>query len=192
MKNIIKEFILSELKTFNLSKVDKLSDQYILNEVGDLKNINPYSYNLTSMGGEFKFEYNEGEYKVNVKIEKIADDYKPLFKLPPASNIESDNYYNIEYKVEGDDIQFVKTNYSILIKIMKTVSEIINKIIPKLGDKPILFVMASNTKHNEDDDIRKLKLYTSVIINNLPPNWIRRTGVVDKYGYNFIFFYQPQ
>lgn len=184
------KIILEDIKSFRLSKLDKLSDAITLNEVGDLQNINPYSYKLNSMGGEFSFEHNDEVLNGSVKIEKIPDDYKPLFKLPPTSNIESDNYYNVDYNIEGDDIQFKKTNYSVLVKVMKTVSEIINKTIPKLGEKPILFVMASNTKHSDDDDIRKLKLYTSVIDKNLPSDWVRRVGVVEKYGYTFMFFYQ--
>lgn len=184
----MKELILKELKSFTLTKNGLLEGYSIINEVGDLKNINPYSYELNSMGGEFEFNHNNKTHIVKVVLFKVSEEYKLMLKFAPASNIEGDNIYNIQYDIDDNDIQLIKSNYKLLIKILKTVSEIVNKTIPKLGEKPILLLMTRDNENN--DDIRKLNLYNTIISKNIPNGFKQTTGSVKEYGYNFSVIYK--
>jgi hypothetical protein len=184
----MRELILENLKSFTLTKNGLFEGISIINEIGDLKNIETYPHELTNDGGEFTFEYNNKIHSVKVVLFKLPEEYKSMLEFAPASKIKGDNIYNIQYDVDDNDIQLIKSNYGLLIKILKTVSEIINKTIPKLGNNPILLLMTRDDENN--DDVRKLNLYNTIISKNIPSGFKQTTGTVKKYGYNFSVIYK--
>lgn len=157
----------------------------IISEVGDLNKINPYSYNLTSMGGQFEFNYNNKDFLVEVNIKKVPLDMIHRFQFPPVVNSDEKTLYNVEYTVNGHDLQFEKTDYSTLIKILKTISEIVHKQIAKL-ENPLLTFFSVDRKGSATEDKQKNNLYRITLGKNLPSGWRLGVGLIDGY-LNFIF-----
>lgn len=131
----------------------------IIKEIGDLENIHPYPYKGNS------FVTDEG-WKVKV-----------YFDLPLTSNLDAYNIptnplrkeaTEIAYDVEGVESQFKKTTYQELIKIIKTISEIVLKFIKSHPEKKAFVFFGASKKGNAfETDAQKNKLYKAVIINQI-------------------------
>jgi hypothetical protein len=58
----------------------------IVNEVGDLKNISGFEYELTTNGGVFYFEFEHTKIKCNVDFTQAPADIYSSFNFPPIVN----------------------------------------------------------------------------------------------------------
>lgn len=141
----------------------------VVNEVGDLKNITPYDYELTNNGGKFTFVEDGEVLNVEVKIEDITNQ-KEHFMIPPVLNPKNKNLYNVSYTVNGNDRQFIKSNPHILIKILKTVTEIIKNIISKY-ENPIFVILAQNKIEGIKTDLQKFNYYKLILMQNIPTGY---------------------
>jgi hypothetical protein len=141
-----------------------------LNEIGDLNNIEPFPYILTSYGGTFDIEIpNYGVIDVRVVTEDVSN-FKQDFHFPPIINPEGKELINIAYSIDGTDSQFAKTNISLLMRILKTISEMINEILVKYED-PLFIIMASDKFGGVKSDPQKFKFYKLILRQNMPSGW---------------------
>lgn len=143
-------------------------------EVGDLQNISSYSEVKTISDSEYQF-YSEDGSTVNVNFEKITPAYTQLIKSPPIidkKNIKE--YYNLGYSVDNQDTQAKKSTIKELLRIMKTISEIVNEWLVKNRNCAIL-ILETNKKHpNKVGFGQKSLLYQAVISKNLPGGYLGR------------------
>jgi hypothetical protein len=156
----------------------------IINEVGDFSNIEPYEYNLTDIGGDFTIE---NKYKAKVVIMEWGDNTE--FKFPPiVENPSSRPIYNIGYEIEGSAEQFLRSNYKILIKILKTVSLIVEEHIKQLDSKnPIFTIFSTGKKGVGYEDPQKMILYKEILSKNLPSDY--RIGMGEQISLKSKFIY---
>lgn len=99
----------------------------LITEIGDMSKIDSYPFTVMGLTTEFISEVG------NIKVEftRLVD-FKSSIQYPPIMDLGVKIVgYNIQYTVEGTDMQFQKTNYSVLIKILKTVTDIILETILK-------------------------------------------------------------
>lgn len=152
----------------------------VIKEVGDLINIQPYPYkfNMRITGDILEyigmFTTTDG-YRVAMLLEDISE-FRNDVNIPPSFDTPDSKIYQIGYRVEGVDTQYAKTDYSELIKILKTVLDFSKKLIPNIireyGDDT-LFVIGSQAKDTTDfkSDPQKDKLYISILSKNLPSDY---------------------
>jgi hypothetical protein len=139
--------------------VTKLILLEIIKEAGDLKNISTYPYNNN------QFITSEG-FNVKVELNLIPIEEYTLLNI---SN-KRDKVRNVSYSVEDNQSQHKKTTYKELIKILKTVSEIVKEELEKNKDIEGLVIFAAHknpkfvTTHT---DPQKSKLYTSILTNQI-------------------------
>jgi len=148
----------------------KLSKIYrLLHEVGDLSKIDSYPFNVMALTTEFQTELD------TVKVEFHPIDFKNSIEYPPALILQ-DNIkgYNIQYSVSNIDTQYRKSDYTYLIKILKTVTDIIIETITKndqkSGDKlQNIYCIGSISKiGNITQDRQKDMIYKMIAKNHLP------------------------
>ena len=161
----------------------KILLEQVINEVGEIENIEPYSFNKE--GNEFKFNTYDG-LNVEVRFEKYnKDDAKFL-------GIE-ENSYNLIYNVEGDQTQHVKRDYSYLIKIITTIFNISVdwiKTHPSIKNITIFAGNKNKDKLLSVTDKQKENLYLVVFIKNrnkLNEDWWYKDLNLDKYYKGILF-----
>lgn len=157
----------------------------ILHEVGDLKNINTLPYELNDNGGTFYFEYEHQKCKCNVMFTTVPKDINRSFVLPPIINSLHKQIIAMGYSVEGTDEQYLKTNYRLLLTILKTVVNIINESISKYPQDSIFVAMATSKLGAGFNDPQKIKLYRLIAQQNLPTGY--RMGEGTFLGNNLVF-----
>lgn len=171
------------MKFKNISLITLLKE--VINEVGDLENIHPYDYNLNNDGGEFDIILHDIKTKVKVNITKSPDKLKPEFNFPPIISSNDKEVYNVGFTVGNEDTQYSKEDYSILVKTIKTVVEIVKNSLNKYP-KNIIFVFFAASKIGKGhQDPQKLKFYKIILQQNLPNGW--RIGTSEFIGNEFIF-----
>ena len=144
----------------------------VLNEVGDLKNIQSYPYSLTNNGGEFEIEFDGISTKTTVGFDKWPDTMKKYFSFPPIVDIENKTIINIGFTIGGSDSQFQITNISLLLKVIKTVGDIIIDSIHKFDKlNPVFALFASDKKGVGFNDSQKMGFYKLVLSQNIPTGW---------------------
>lgn len=167
----------------NISLFQLLTE--IISEVGEFNNIEPYKYITNERGGEFKTD--EGN-RVTVSVTEWPLQLYKNFEFPPIVDTTSKPMYNIGYSVEGEGDQFIKTNYKTLIKILKTVSLIIEYHLKQLDYKnPIFTVFATGKKGKGHEDPQKTMLYKEILSKNLPSNYRIGMGKYLTLNSKFIF-----
>lgn len=135
----------------------KLELNEMINEVGDLENIEPYPF----QNNEFKTE--EG-WKVKVKLEPVEEKYCKLLGLPYTEK----QVLNVGYSVEGKQDQHKKSTFHSLIRILKTISVILIEYIENNSKiKALLFIAANKDPNNLSTDSQKEKLYKAIILDQL-------------------------
>jgi len=157
----------------------------IINEVGDLKNIPTFPYDLNDNGGVFYFEYGDKKCKCVVEFTKIPIDINKSFLLPPVINHLGKQIILMGYSVEGTDEQYLKADYSLLLRILKTVVTVINDYIKNYPQDSIFVVMATSKLGRGFSDPQKMKLYKLIAQQNLPPEY--RMGEGSFLGNNLMF-----
>jgi hypothetical protein len=157
----------------------KLILENIIKEVGDLNNIQPYKY----QNNEFVTE--EG-WKVTVSIDDIDDAYYEYINLP----FKQKYIKVISYKVEGEQSQYKKTTYTKLIKILKTVTDIIIEYINNNSNIKALLIFAANKNPDKllsSTDPQKSEMYKAIIlkqISQLNQKWtLKDIDIVNYKGF---------
>jgi len=197
MSNIKKQLTLQQLLT------------EVLNEVGDLKSIEPYQYTYSSdYGGGREIYYgnfttSDGD-EVLMTVEEVTDNVnvydrekKYLDKIPPVfkqgKELQGKDllFYEIVYSVEETTSQYRKTNVRELFRILKTVLEFTTQVIPKIvkeHGRQVIFTINSQAKHTEnfEPSPQKDALYRSIILQNLPKDF--RNAEVTLFGKPNIIF----
>lgn len=138
----------------------KILLEQVLNEVGDLDKITPYNF-IKSSSNKYKFSTDDG-LKISVVLDKWNDYLKDKFNL-------SEETYNVSYSVGGDESQFKKESYSYLIKILKTIFDIIVKHLNDNKEITGITLFAGNKDKNlflSHSDTQKEKLYKIIFLNN--------------------------
>ena len=145
----------------------------LLTEVGDLSNIDPYEYNIRGLSTEF----DTGIDKILVSFKKI-DNFNGEVIGPPILYKDKESLvgYNIEYSINGEDTQYRKSDYSYLIKILKTVTNIIIDTILKndLSNENIqnVYCIGSISKTGMiSNDKQKDMMYREIAKNQLPTSY---------------------
>lgn len=153
----------------NIKLLELLSK--IVNEVGDLKNIKSFKYDMTPTGGEFNVLLNNKETKVKLNITEVPVDLKQNFNLPPIVDPDNKTIYNIGFNIEGNDEQFSRENYHTLIQILKTVVDIIKNSLIKYPKNSIFIFFATSKIGKGFYDPQKIQLYKLIMQQNLPPGY---------------------
>lgn len=160
----------------NMLTLSKLLKE-IINEVGDLKNIKLFPYNLEK--GTFTVLYKEERYKGKVTFTFLNEKGLSIFELPPVVDLTKiKTGYNVGYSIEGVSSQYIKGDIRLLLTILKTVSIIVAEFIEKHPDSLYLFFGENKTGVGMDDP-QKLALYQQILGNNLPQNFrIGKTSIL--------------
>lgn len=146
----------------------EMRHQYVrmLQEVGDLENIESYSYENNS------FTTDEN-WKVKVDFDVVPFAEFEQLNLPTKRR----NTYNVSYDVNGDQSQYEKTTYRQLIRILKTVSDIVKDFIKANTEVEALTFLAANKDPQKlltHTDPQKSAIYKTIIvkaISKLGPSW---------------------
>lgn len=152
----------------------------VIKEVGDLVDIKPYPYkfNMRITGDMLEyigmFKTDDG-YRVAMFLEDLSE-FRDDMNIPPSFDTPNSRIYQIGYRVEGVDTQYAKTNYSELMKILKTVLDFSEKFIPNIireYGKDTIFIIGSQAKDTDDfkSDPQKDKVYNSILSKNLPSGY---------------------
>ena len=139
----------------------EMRDQYlrILKEIGDLENIEPYTYQNNS------FTTDEN-WKVKVDFDIVPFTSFEQLNLPTKRR----NTYNVSYDVNGDQSQYSKTSYKQLIKILKTVSDIVIDFVKGKDTVEALCFLAANKDPKKlitNTDPQKSAIYKTIIVKNI-------------------------
>jgi hypothetical protein len=166
----------------------------IINEVGDLKNIETYEYSISKTSEMFTGEFtailpSENKTEIKVFIVKMDPTNKVDIELPPIFEI---NYpkiksFSIAYTIKGEDAQYDKTDFKTYAKIMATVVKIVKDIISqneKIYYKPLYLFLSTSKMGEMGTQDTKLKYYQAILNNNLPSGY--RMGKGKFAGMNII------
>jgi len=167
----------------NIQQLQKLIREGVIKEIGDLNNIETYSYG--SSKEKAFFTTSTGDYiSVWIKPINMLDSQAVKIDLPDSFD-KTGTVYNISFTVNDREDQSKKTSYSELIKILATVFTAANDMAKTYYDDNSIFIMAAFSKLGAiKDDSQKLMLYKAILTNNITDKY-RMTNI--KYeGFNFI------
>jgi hypothetical protein len=170
-------------------KIDRLKALHIineeLNEVFDFNNISNYDFayydnDAQSVSNGIKLI---GDFKLDdgAKVEVYAQNANAeLINLPPVFNLNH-GAINLAYAVEGVTTQYKKTTLSELLRIIKTVSLIIQKYVTSHNENT-LYVLHSESKMGNDllSDAQKSEMYQMIISKHLPTGFRIGEGIYDN------------
>jgi hypothetical protein len=137
----------------------KLLYNKMIQEVGDLKKIQPYKYNKLS---DRRYSFEIGEDVVIIIFTKYDNEDLQGLKL------EGD-VWNLGYLYNGDDTQYKTESFSLLMKIMKTVFDVsVDFTNSKPEIKNITLFGTNKVKDLKQlkTDQQKSNLYINVFIQN--------------------------
>jgi hypothetical protein len=155
------------MKTITLLELKNQSDK-IIKEVGDLENVESYLYDKivsTKNVAINRFKTDE-DWTVNVQIVTLKQSDFDSLKLPS----KREDTFNIGYKVEGNESQYAKTTYSKLIRILKTITDIVLDFVESHPNADTLLFLAANKdpeKLLSHTDNQKSALYKTIVIKRL-------------------------
>lgn len=176
--------------SLKLSLISLISE--MVNEVGDLKNIETYSYKnyVTGDGHAAQFTAaisNNTEVEVEALSQELGDKHIQQLKLPLVFEKENPTetipVFNFAFTVGEDDAQFAKTDFRTFVRIVATVVKFLKQIIVENEQryyKPLYVIIStSKTGYTGEKDI-KLDYYRAVLNNNLPPGYRMGRGKYDS------------
>ena len=137
----------------------------VINEVGDLKNMPPYTYKINNETGIFYID-DDVEIKVQFQLLSLKDKYD--FDISPVFDVFKNKLYNIVFYANEKSDQYMKSDLKTLIKILKTTLDIILEIIPSYPKNTIFLISGEHKKGRLELDKQKMDLYKSIIKYNLP------------------------
>lgn len=161
----------------------------VLNEVGDLKNIEPVPY--TDIGNDryyFKYEgmdvdvmfeyYPLNEVKDTILPNMTSDIFN---KARGNKNVLDLDCYNLTFTVNNEDAQATKVPLSVLYTILSTVVKIAKEFVEK--EQPFLITIFSASKFGSiATDKQKAMLYKEISKQNLPSDYYLRDIKLDVVG----------
>jgi len=167
----------------------KILLEKVIKEVGDLDKIEPYKWYKISKR-IYRFDDKDND-EIIVKFNLF--DKEDISALNFSSNIENlDKVYNVSYSVKGSESQYKKDDYFFLLKIIKTVYNIVKDFIINESPSGLMFFAGNK---NEDfilskTDPQKGMLYKSVLLKNLKnfPGWSFADSNLDDDFKGFIFY----
>jgi hypothetical protein len=131
----------------------------MLKEVGDLENVEAYPYENNS----FTTEEN---WKVKVDFDVVPFAEFEQLNLPTKRR----NTYNVSYDVNGEQSQYKKTTYKQLIRILKTVSNIVVDFVRGKDTVEALGFLAANKDPQKlitHTDSQKSAIYKAIIVKSI-------------------------
>ena len=138
----------------------------VINEVGDLQNIQPLQYDLEKQ--TFTVPYKGKECRGKVTFTFLNEKGLSIFELPPVVDLSKiKTGYNIGYSIEGVGSQFIIGDAKLLLTVLKTVSIIVADFVKKHPDSLYLVFGESKTGIGMEDK-QKLTLYRQILGKNLP------------------------
>lgn len=150
--------------------------EQVIKEVGDLDNIKSFPYKKISVT-EYQF-FDEHENPVDVDFQKYDNwTIDHVNKVDFKSNILKHNVtYNVLYTLKGSQSQLYKSDYKTLVRILKTVLEIIKDFISQNNEVEMLTFYAGNKDQNKllsVTDPQKTNLYKAILLKNISqyPGW---------------------
>lgn len=168
----------------------KLLLEQIIKEVGEIDKIEPYSWEKIS-NIKYKFFDKDGDL-INVIFNKYSKDDIEYILNKSKALPNSNEYYNVSYNIEEKETQYKKDNYLSLLKIIKTVYDIIKDFI---NNKDISGLTFFARNKNEDfflskTDPQKEMLYKAVLLKNIQnfPGWSFVDSNLDDDFKGFIFY----
>ena len=154
----------------NAVKLISLLNENLL-EIGDLKNIVEYPY---TNNGKLKYRFDiEGGDKVDVTFTLLTPLEVLRVDTPPIIDKSKIEYYfSLGYSIGGISTQAKKSNIREILKIMKTITKIIEKFKTHFPKSAIMIF-----EENKQEELGLVKgqksiLYKSVISQNLPKGYI--------------------
>ncbi len=167
----------------------KILLEQVLNEVGDLENIKPYKWDKISKNEYYFLDKDNDEIYVNfnlydeedIKFIKLSHHIKDTTKI-----------YNVSYSLQGKQSQYKKEDYTSLLKIIKTVFDIVKDFISNEKPSGLTFFAG----HKNDDfilsktDPQKGKLYKTILLKNIQkfPGWSFADSNLDNDFKGFLFY----
>jgi hypothetical protein len=150
----------------------KLILEKLVSEVGDLNNIESYSYN------DSRFRTEEG-WEINVYFQLYNDEELEILNL---KDMLGSSVYNIVFSVEGEQSQYQKSSLKTYFKIIKTVFNISKDFVKSRKVDGLTF-FAADKKGLFKTDSQKDKLYKAIVMNSLKelPNWIMKDIELDNF-----------
>ena len=165
-------------------KLIKLFEE-IVNEVGDLNNIPVFEYSLNSNGGTFDFEFEDNKAECKVSFTQMPTEVYHLIDLPPIVP-RNKEIISVGFDIEGTDEQYLKSNYRLLLRIIKTVTEIITDSLYRYPKDAIFVIMARDKTGRGYNDSQKMDLYKIVLQQNLSNRYRMGEG---SFGTNNLIFF---
>lgn len=144
----------------------------IINEVGDLENIESYPFHKLS-DNHYKFDFHD-EIKGDVTFEEAPSNVFLFVEFPPIAQVEKANgIYMVGYSINGNDAQYEKSSTGVLFKCLKTVVKVIDDFI--INHPKCIIVFFENTKEDKLGIGQKMHLYFKISHSNIPSY---RTGEI--------------
>lgn len=165
----------------------RLSLLNILNEVGDLEGVEAYPYSNNT------FTTDEG-WQVKVDLSVIPFGEFQLLNIPTKRF----NTINVEYTIEGEQSQYKKATYKELIKILKTVSDIVLQYVKDNPNTEALVFFAANKDPQNlltKTDPQKSKLYKTIVVKRLSllgPDWKLRNVEIGGSDFSGFVIYKTK
>ncbi len=144
--------------------------EHLIREVGELENIDPHSFSQFSPN-VYEFKTDDG---LNVEV-WFEENY-----------IKHVLCWNVGYRLDGVESQLKKETYKYLIKVIKTVFDIIVDWVKNNPEVEHLSLFAGNkdeSKSLSHTDDQKHNLYKIIYLKNkhkLPGEWVHREIEVFK------------
>jgi len=151
----------------NLNILKNIIKESSIKEIGDLKNIQTYSYQKIKPNS-YTFETEFGNVDVNFD-EFFYKDWEG-FKVDYNQYDYSGKVYNISYTIDDVTSQIEKTNYKELIKIMSTIRDIVEDFISSSSPYALL-MFGIDKSGGVSSDKQKNSLYLLLASKHLPPNY---------------------
>lgn len=162
----------------------------LLKEVGDIENIKSLTYIEPKLNKKININVyiNDKLVTLTLELRKLTLDEYETFIPDVLQSIPV--FYNLEYTINGDQYQLIKSNYSTLIRIMKTMVDFTNACIKKFNIEGIIIVPAdkhgTDEKTDEKTDKQKQLMYSAILNHNLPSEFSNRIIDWGDIKYNII------
>lgn len=143
----------------------------ILAEIGDLNNIQPYSYNkLSETDEEIRYKFIDIDDNIaTVKFQTFESIEYSQESLP--SILEDKLSYNVSFDIEDELLQYKKINLDKLNRIFKTIHDIILEFLNEYSPDFLFIKGTSDYELFSPEFTQKDKIYYNIIVQNLPSEY---------------------
>lgn len=139
----------------------------ILSEVLDLKNITVYEFDAKSSN---QYEFDANGWKCDVEFNSVKLNTK-LIKVPnKIKHLNGMSGYSLTYTVNDDDEQYERSNLSIFLPIINTVTQIC-KTFTSSNEPNFIIIFATDRFGGEGIDSAKDRIYRILAKKHAPNNY---------------------